>query len=97
LLSKLKIVNFTALDPAGPLFACGSLKMRLDPSDAKYVVVLHTNGEKFFKGGLGTMLPMGHLDFYANGGLKQPFCGSVSKSMLDCKPTRCLISPKYIK
>jgi len=85
------IETFIALDPAGPLFGCGSLKMRLDPSDARIVLVLHTNGDEFFKGSLGTMLPMGHVDFYANGGLKQPVCGSTVEAMwkkitsIDCR------------
>lgn len=70
-----------ALDPAGPLFACGNLGMRLDPSDAKFVQVLHTNGETFLKGGMGTIQQLGHVDFYANGGLKQPFCGSAITKM----------------
>jgi len=70
-----------ALDPAGPLFACGQLGMRLDASDARQVQVLHTNGDSFLKGGMGTMQRLGHVDFYANGGLKQPFCGSALAKM----------------
>jgi len=65
---------FTALDPAGPLFACGSLGMRLDHMDARLVQVLHTNGMKLSQAGLGTLAPMGHVDFYVNGGQEQPFC-----------------------
>lgn len=37
--------------------------------DAKYVQVIHTNG-----GHLGYLGPLGHADFYPNGGMKQPGC-----------------------
>uniref|UniRef100_A0A915L6G1 Lipase domain-containing protein n=1 Tax=Romanomermis culicivorax TaxID=13658 RepID=A0A915L6G1_ROMCU len=62
------------MDPAGPLFACEDKATRLDPSDAKFVQVVHTNGESFLNGGLGTPERMGHVDFYPNGGQTQPGC-----------------------
>jgi len=57
------------MDPAGPLFYKSSLDERLDPTDAKYVEVLHTAGYK-----LGYDKPLGHADFYFNGGRSQPGC-----------------------
>lgn len=78
--------------------------VRLDPSDAMYVDIIHTDSRPFIKGGeLGTMsnitvciivkicckltfelslldaglgmsAPIGHLDFYPNGGENQPGC-----------------------
>ncbi|KRY70521.1 Lipase member H, partial [Trichinella pseudospiralis] len=65
---------FTGLDPAGPLFSGKESEARLDSSDAEFVQCIHTNGQSFFKGGLGSVQPMGHVDFYANGGLVQSGC-----------------------
>ncbi len=67
------------LDPAGPLFAnndpLGTVpETRLNPSNAALVQCIHTNGEPLVEGGFGTMQPMGHVDFYANGGQVQPGC-----------------------
>ncbi|BFG00885.1 hepatic triacylglycerol lipase-like [Drosophila madeirensis] len=59
-----------ALDPALPLFRVPLDTARLSSSDADYVVAIHTNG--LVK---GQMTPMGHSDFYANGGTRQPGCG----------------------
>ena len=43
--------------------------VRLDKSDADFVDVIHTD-----MGALGTTDKSGHLDFYPNGGIKQPGC-----------------------
>ncbi|XP_022214664.2 phospholipase A1-like [Drosophila obscura] len=59
-----------ALDPALPLFLLPTESMHLASTDADYVVAIHTNG--LVK---GQLLPMGHSDFYANGGKRQPGCG----------------------
>ncbi|XP_017147205.1 lipoprotein lipase [Drosophila miranda] len=61
-----QVEQIIGLDPAGPLFSLPaevSPKYRLDPTDAKFVQVLHTSG-----GSLGTSLKCGHADFYPNGG-----------------------------
>jgi hypothetical protein len=42
---------------------------RLDPSDALFVDVIHTNG-----GLNGDLEQCGHVDFYMNGGISQPGC-----------------------
>jgi hypothetical protein len=36
--------------------------------------VAHTNGEPGIILNLGTMKPLGHMDFYPNGGGEQPGC-----------------------
>lgn len=58
------------LDPAGPYFT-KNIKpdVRLDPSDALYVDVIHTDAGK-----LGTTTKGGHIDFFPNGGSRQPGC-----------------------
>lgn len=63
------IGRITALDPAGPQFTGTTPDKRLDVTDAKFVDVLHTDIDA-----LGFRAPLGHIDFYANGGTDQPGC-----------------------
>ncbi|XP_026745776.1 lipase member H-like [Trichoplusia ni] len=65
------IDTITGLDPALPLFSIGNKDARLDKHDARHVEVIHTCG-----GYLGFMSPLGHIDFYPNGGIRQPGCGT---------------------
>lgn len=58
------------LDPAGPFFSVNNTNNRLDPTDARFVSVIHTNG-----GLLGFGLSIGHTDYWPNGGQSQPGCG----------------------
>lgn len=69
--------RISGLDPASPLFEGHDLKVRLDPTDALFVDVIHTSGDTFLRGGLGASETMGHVDFYPNGGKFQPGCNSV--------------------
>nr|CAH0103128.1 unnamed protein product [Daphnia galeata] len=69
-----KIANLgqiTGLDPAGPFFHDIPTNARLDPTDAQFVDVIHTDGGII---GAGLLEPLGHLDFYPNGGIRQPGC-----------------------
>ncbi|KAL7299131.1 hypothetical protein TKK_0008209 [Trichogramma kaykai] len=68
------VSRITGLDPAGPLFEAQDPRARLDASDAKFVDVIHSNGEQLILGGLGSWQPMGHVDFYPNGGRMQSGC-----------------------
>lgn len=61
----------TGLDPAGPLFDSGSPVNRLDAGDADYVEIIHTDTVA-----LGIGDPIGHVDFYPNGGTGMPGCTS---------------------
>lgn len=70
------ISRITGLDPASPLFEGYPPRVRLDPSDANFVDVIHSNGDSFIRGGLGSYAPMGHVDFYPNGGRVQVGCSS---------------------
>jgi len=73
-LSNKNLSRITGLDPAGPLFEGYSPKVRLDKSDADYVDVIHSNGDSLIIGGLGAWEPIGHVDFYPNGGRAQRGC-----------------------
>ncbi|XP_042532672.1 lipase member I [Dipodomys spectabilis] len=61
--------RITGLDPAGPKFSGKPPNSRLDYTDAKFVDVIHSDAK-----GLGIQEPLGHIDFYPNGGKKQPGC-----------------------
>lgn len=71
---RLYILKISGLDPAGPLFESQDPRARLDSSDAMFVDVIHSNGENLILGGLGSWQPMGHVDFYPNGGRMQKGC-----------------------
>ncbi|XP_065219720.1 pancreatic triacylglycerol lipase-like, partial [Planococcus citri] len=62
------------LDPAQPGFEDLDPIVRLDRSDARYVDVIHSDAKPFVLFGLGIMSPIGHVDYYANGGITQPGC-----------------------
>ncbi|XP_036206740.1 lipase member H isoform X3 [Myotis myotis] len=64
-----KLGRITGLDPAGPLFNGKPPEDRLDPSDAQFVDVIHSDIDA-----LGYKEPLGNIDFYPNGGLDQPGC-----------------------
>ncbi|XP_012252604.2 pancreatic lipase-related protein 2-like [Athalia rosae] len=68
-----RIGRITGLDPAAPGFEVPFLvdpKNRLDPTDAEFVDVIHT-----CSGTVGFTSPIGHVDFYPNGGtFTQPGC-----------------------
>ena len=58
------ISRITGLDPAAPLFEGYPERVRLDPSDAHFVDVIHSNGDSFLRGGLGSFDPLGHMGKY---------------------------------
>ncbi|XP_045769263.1 lipase member I-like [Maniola jurtina] len=72
------IGRITGLDPAGPCFSFAYADQRLDKMDAQYVDVLHSN--RLVQ---GVIEPLGHADFYINGGgPQQPGCVMPSCSHL---------------
>ncbi|CAI6364846.1 unnamed protein product [Macrosiphum euphorbiae] len=64
-----KISRITGLDPAMQLYENTDPKYRINKNDATFVDIIHTNGK-----GLGLIEPLGHIDFYPNGGKKQMNC-----------------------
>lgn len=58
------------MDPAFPGYSFRGPSARLTASDAKFVDIIHTDG-----GVLGYPWPIGHADFFPNGGVPlQPGC-----------------------
>ncbi|XP_034256705.1 endothelial lipase-like [Thrips palmi] len=64
-----RAARITGLDPSRPFINMKVKDGRLSDDDADLVDVVHTNA-----GTLGEQAAVGHLDFYANGGKKQPGC-----------------------
>lgn len=75
-----RVSRISGLDPAGPLFEHHGVHLR--PNDADFVDVLHTSMGKGWTGvlggGLGMRSSCGHVDFYPNGGRRQPGCRRLS-------------------
>ncbi|CAH2039369.1 unnamed protein product, partial [Iphiclides podalirius] len=61
------VSRLTGLDPAGPCFRHLGPGQRLDMTDADFVEVVSTNID-----GFGMAAPVGHVNFYVNGGEYQP-------------------------
>ncbi|XP_052256454.1 pancreatic triacylglycerol lipase-like [Dreissena polymorpha] len=66
--------RITGLDPAGPQFEKKDPKVRLDPTDAVFVDAIHTDGDSLIQLGFGLEQPVGHVDYFPNGGENQPGC-----------------------
>jgi len=67
-----KIPRITGLDP-GRTWPLNETDIILDKTDADFVDIVHTNGgdDEYH---LAIFDPIGHVDFYANGGQDQPGC-----------------------
>ncbi|KAL5016127.1 hypothetical protein ScPMuIL_005716 [Solemya velum] len=75
--------RITGMDPAEPYFQYTDRTVRLDPTDALFVDVIHTNGESMLNLGYGMLQPCGHVDYFPNGGQVQPGCSSGQINDLD--------------
>ncbi|XP_065226686.1 pancreatic triacylglycerol lipase-like [Planococcus citri] len=81
---RVKIGRITGLDPASPLFRelLSSSLSPLNKNDAKFVDIIHTDGARFLTEGLGIFKPIGHVDYFPNGGFDQPGCNHVRGAVL---------------
>ncbi|XP_047735587.1 putative endothelial lipase [Hyalella azteca] len=70
------IGRITGLDPAGPMFISRGPSGRLDPSDAVFVDVIHTDAGSLLGGHFGYLGSLGHVDFFPNGGSVRPLLNS---------------------
>ncbi|KAG8435840.1 hypothetical protein GDO86_013694, partial [Hymenochirus boettgeri] len=69
------ISRITGLDPAKLYFQKTPIEVRLDPSDADFVDVIHTDAAPVLAiSGLGMNQLAGHVDFFPNGGEGMPGC-----------------------
>ncbi|CAH2056931.1 unnamed protein product, partial [Iphiclides podalirius] len=64
-----RLGRISALDPAGPCFSNVEPDLRVKDTDADQVDAIHTDS-----GVYGLSDPVGHIDFYPNGGSQQPGC-----------------------
>lgn len=77
--------RITGLDPASPFFRNHLLReksRKLDATDAHLVDVIHTDGSEDFADGFGLLKPIGHVDFFPNGGREQPGCSDIKNSVV---------------
>ncbi|PFX32145.1 pancreatic lipase-related protein 2-like isoform X1 [Stylophora pistillata] len=71
------IGRITGLDPARPGFDFDDGRTRLDPTDALFVDVIHSDVKNgAIDSSLGLQRPCGHVDYYPKGGKEQPGCAT---------------------
>ncbi|CAF1180353.1 unnamed protein product [Rotaria sordida] len=75
--------RISGLDPTGPYFENTDPAVRLDPTDALFVDVIHTDGAHNLLLGLGSLQRMGHVDFFPNDGVDQPNCSRTPGKILN--------------
>ncbi|XP_043289188.1 phospholipase A1-like [Venturia canescens] len=86
--SDWRVSRITGLDPAELCFHDVALEFRLDNTDADFVDVIHTSSKTKSTFGFGMPDPIGHVDFYANGGNVQPGCTHRNGSLWKYVPNK---------
>ena len=76
--ASIRFNRISGLDTAGPFFEETDPAVRLDPTDADFVDSIHTNAGTLLSFSFGIIMPVGHVDFYVNGGEFQPGCPGLS-------------------
>ncbi|KAL7291569.1 hypothetical protein TKK_0014823 [Trichogramma kaykai] len=71
--------RITGLDPAEPCFEVPGFPLRLSKTDARFVDIIHTDSATSINQAFGLRDPIGHADFYVNGGVRQPGCEPKTK------------------
>ncbi|XP_032453794.1 pancreatic lipase-related protein 2-like [Nasonia vitripennis] len=71
---NLLIDRVTGLDPAEICFEDDGIPIRLSKKNARFVDAIHTDAIHTKNDGFGIRDPIGHVDFYVNGGSTQPGC-----------------------
>lgn len=80
----MKLKRISGMDPACPGFNKSTSAQRLDMTDADWVDVTHTSGA------FGIQQPIGHINFYPNGGRTQAGCVPHNhKNMFDLFGATC--------
>ncbi|KAK2707726.1 hypothetical protein QYM36_015427, partial [Artemia franciscana] len=82
-LMKRNVERITGLDPAGPIYSTFPSSYLLNPGDADFVDVIHTDAGLPKYGHFGINRSLGHVDFYVNGGRNQPGCGRTASALVD--------------
>ncbi|KAI1306034.1 Hepatic triacylglycerol lipase [Halotydeus destructor] len=95
-----KIGRITGLDPVARNFQSYGTTTNLpylNSNDADFVDIIHTSavsydgtGSDILKYRFGMSVASGHVDFYPNGGDKQPPCVTLFRSRNDCSHRRAL-------
>ena len=80
--------SITGLDPAGPLHINVNADLRLDKNDADRIDVIHTDIEGF---GTKREDTVGHIDFFPNGGDRQPGCSFQLNGKLSFRFGKCCV------
>ncbi|VVC40073.1 Hypothetical protein CINCED_3A010000 [Cinara cedri] len=83
-LNDITVGRITGLDPASPLFRelLSASLSSLSADDATFVDVVHTDGARVWSEGFGLFDPIGHVDYFPNGGLDQPGCEQIRGSVI---------------
>jgi len=79
----LLLPRITGLDPAAPYFEGKHVDRRIDPTDADFVDIIHTDTKTLLINGFGIINRVGHIDFFPNGGYHQNGCNKLDYGVIE--------------